>query len=102
MVRYRKAERLKTLTGRMAESLEIICDLRPVFDHSRSVVEGLIPVTTLRVAYQTNEGGNSVEVQLSGDDLENLAKEVERAKQKLRTLNQHSERWVPHSWVEPD
>lgn len=102
LIRYRKAQRLTTLTGRMAESVEIICDLRPVFDQTRMVVEGVLPITTLRVVYQNNEESNSLEVLLSIDDLESLAKEVERAKLKLQSLSEHVERWLPHGWVEPE
>jgi hypothetical protein len=102
LVRYRKAQRLKTRTGRMADAIDITCDLRPVFDQSRTVVEGLIPITTLRVVYSNNDRSESFEVLLSADDLNTLSEEVEKAKQKLQSLNQHAEHWVPHGWVEPD
>lgn len=102
LMRYRKAQRLRTLTGRMVDSVAIICDLRPVFDQSRTVVEGFIPMTTLRVAYQNNEGSGSLEVSLSTDDLNTLGEEVERAKQKLRSLHHLAESWVSQGWVEPD
>lgn len=102
LVRYRKAQRLRTLTGRQAESLEVVCDLRPVFDQTREVVEGLIPLTILRIAYQGNEGTEVLEILLSGENLENLATEVERAQKKIRALQETVTRWVPNGWVDPD
>ena len=42
--RGQKAERLKKVLGNELEALEIICDVRPVYDDSRERIEGLIPV----------------------------------------------------------
>jgi len=102
LARYRKSQRLRTLTGRAAESLELICDLRPVFDPTRRLVEGLIPITTLRVEYRTNDGSSVLEVLVTEEDLDNLASEVERAKQKLQSLKESVTRWVPAGWVDGD
>jgi hypothetical protein len=102
LVRYRKAQGLKTRTGRTAESITITCDLRPVFDQTRQTVEGLLPLMTLRVGSSNNEGNDSLEVLLSAEDLDTLGKEVEKAKQKLEALSQHVQRWLPYGWVEPD
>jgi len=102
LARYRKAQRLRTVTGRTAQALELICDLRPVFDQTRTVVEGLIPLTLLRVVYQSSDGSGALEVLLSTDDLDNLASEVDRARQKLNSLREIACKWVPDGWVEPD
>ncbi len=102
LVRYRKAQRLRKLTGRVAASVDVVCDLRPVFDQSRTVVEGLIPLTILRVGYRDGDGSGVLEVLLSGEDLEELAREVERAKQKLGSLRESVGRWVPNGWAEPE
>lgn len=102
LVRYRKAESLKTLTGRVAESTELVSDLRPVFDQSRTTVEGLIPLTTLRVTYRSGDATDVLEVLLSMEALEDLASEVEKAKKKLAALRESVGRWVPHGWVGPE
>jgi hypothetical protein len=102
LARYRKAQRLKTLTGKTADSVELICDLRPVFDQSRTVVEGLIPLATLRLSYQGTDGTEVLEVFLSGETLDDLADEVDKAKQKLQTLREVGETWVPNGWVAPE
>ena len=43
--RQAKAQKLSEATGLRLEHLEIICDLRPVFDDERESVEGVIPYT---------------------------------------------------------
>ena len=47
--RQAKAQRLCEATGLRLENVEIICDLRPVFDNERESVEGVIPYTILRI-----------------------------------------------------
>ena len=43
MVRFQKAERLANITGQRLEAVELICDLRPIFDENRKNVEGMMP-----------------------------------------------------------
>ncbi|MGO9466462.1 MAG: hypothetical protein ACLQVF_20165, partial [Isosphaeraceae bacterium] len=47
--RQAKAARLAIATGLRAETVDLVCDIRPVFDDSRTKVEGVIPFTTLKV-----------------------------------------------------
>jgi hypothetical protein len=48
-LRQWKADRLAEATGLRAESVDLICDLRPVLDEGRSKIIGVIPITTLKI-----------------------------------------------------
>jgi len=88
-----KAERLGTATGNRLQKAEVICDLRPVFDHpAREDVKGLIPVTTLKLICEGTDGlPFSVEAVLTARDVEKLWKEVQSAKNKLTKLREVAE-----------
>ena len=87
--RQAKAERLAEATGMPLEKIEIICDLRPVFDQGRDTVEGIIPYTTLRIVCKGADGlPVALESILSYDDVTQLAKASADAKKKLKKLRQ--------------
>jgi hypothetical protein len=88
-----KAERLAEATGLLVEAIDLICDLRPVFDETRSKIEGLIPFTTLRVvAASVDKFPVAFEALLSARDVELLAKKAEDAVRKLNAIGQLAER----------
>jgi hypothetical protein len=96
LARFKKAERLASATGRQLESLDLICDLRPVFDEERSSLEGMMPYTRLRVvASGTDDLPTSFEVELTQRQVADLADKAERAKRKLDVLCSSIENWVP-------
>jgi len=87
--RQAKAERLSQTTGLPLEKIEIICDLRPVFDKGRDTVEGIIPYTTLKIVCKGPDGlPVALEAILSQDDVAQLAKASADAKKKLAGLRQ--------------
>ena len=91
--RQAKAERLAVATGLIAESIDLICDIRPVFDDSRRSVEGLIPFTTLKVvATGVDQFPVSFEAVLSASDVLALLKKTEDAVSKLNALGRLAER----------
>jgi hypothetical protein len=101
--RLDKAHRLMTLTGNSAEEIEILCDIRPVFDEGRKLVEGLIPLTTLRVEYAKQDDETRVlEVVLSEEMLDELLNKATKAKQKLAVLRDSGNVWVPNGWIEEE
>ncbi len=94
--RCRKAQRLTSITGNRVVGLEVICDARPVFDKNRERVEGMLPMTTLKMVYeQQNEEIQVTEVLLSVEMLKELIEKANRAQQKLRVLNESIPQWVP-------
>ena len=85
--RQNKAERLSVATGLSVDSVDLICDLRPVFSEDRTEVQGLIPLTTLKVvASGVDRFPISFEAILSARDVQRLFDIAEKAVAKLNTL----------------
>jgi len=80
-------ERFRMLTGNTLRTTDIICDIRPIFDSFASVV-GLVPLTTLKIGYRTQEEDDKfLELVLSKEHLDNLAAKIETAKKELDVLS---------------
>jgi len=85
--RQEKAVRLSQTTGLPLEDVKIICDLRPVFDDDRKVVEGVFPYTILKVVCQGVDGlPVCLEAILSRKQVADLAELTSAAKRKLEVL----------------
>ena len=85
--RQAKAQRLSEATGLRLENVEIICDLRPVFDNERESVEGVIPYTILRIVCIGADGlPVAMETILTQAEVGELAKKSEAAVKKLDRL----------------
>jgi hypothetical protein len=96
LVRFQKAERLAKITGQHVETVELVCDLRPIFDSSRANVEGMMPYTRLRIVTTGEEGlPKSFEAELTDEQVLDLADKAEKAKSKLKVLRQSIETWLP-------
>lgn len=100
--RQAKAQRLSQATGLPLERLDIICDLRPVFDKDRDRVEGMIPYTTLKIVCKGVDGlPVAMEALLSRRDVQELAKASAGAEKKLSRLHELlRERQVPVPRIE--
>jgi hypothetical protein len=87
LVRQDKAERLSEVLGHRLESIDVICDLRPVFDQNHTGVVGVIPLTTLKLVCT---GGNGLPVTteaiLSEKQVSELAAVAQSAVKKLSIL----------------
>ncbi len=94
--RFLKAEHLANITGQQLEAVELICDLRPIFDENRKTIEGMMPYTRLHIV-ATGEDGlpNAFEVELTHQQVIDLVEKTEKAKSKLETLHQSIENWLP-------
>jgi hypothetical protein len=83
-LRQAKAEELAKNCGIPIEGIEIILDLRPVFDSDRTTIEGVIPVSRLRIVSTAFNGLPVLtEVVLTEYELEQLETVVSQAKAKL-------------------
>lgn len=84
-----KAEQLATSTGAELEELRILCDSRPVYTDDASAIDGFLLIATLQV---TISGPNGLpvtfEVNLTEDQLAQVATSVERAQTKVKGLRQ--------------
>ena len=97
LLRYRKAARLANITGSTAQSIALICDARPVFNASRDVIEGMITLTTLTIAYEgEDEVTRSFEVHLTPEMLETLVEKAQQAQRKLSVLSESIGNWIPN------
>jgi len=96
LARFEKAERLAKITGQQLETVEMICDLRPIFDESRKNVEGMMPYTRLHIV-ATGEDGlpKPFEVELTHQQVIDLGEKAGKAKSKLEALRQSIEKWLP-------
>ena len=97
LTRFQKARRLSKITGQELENVELICDLRPIFDETRGNIEGMMPYTRLHIV-ATGEDGlpNAFEVELTHQQVVDLAEKIGKAKSKLETLHQTVEKWLPN------
>lgn len=99
----RKADRLERLTGSWCNSVDVLCDLRPVFDEERRRVEAMIPIQTLRIGYFDKEGNDAVaEIYLGSDWSDKLIKKLQVAKQKTDVLRQMCREGVSSGWYSDD
>lgn len=96
LARFQKAERLAKTTGQQLETVELICDLRPIFNENREEVEGMMPYTRLRIV-ATGEDGlpKSFEAELTHQQVLDLAEKAGKAKSKLDVLRRSVETWLP-------
>ena len=94
--RFQKAENLAEITSQQLEKIELICDVRPIFDKDRKTLEGMMPITRLHIV-ATGEDGlpKAFEAELTNQDVIDLAEKAEKAKSKLETLRQSIEGWLP-------
>jgi len=93
--RMRKADRLRGVVGNEFERVEFICDIRPVFDENRERVEGIVPITTMKVLFERQNGSDDeIEILLSPDDLGQLIAKAEMAKKKLQVMRESFSTWV--------
>lgn len=96
LTRFEKAERLARLTGQELESFELICDLRPIFDESRTRLEGMMPYTRLRLVAKGADGlPNAFEAELSEQAVHDLAEKAAKAIEKLDVLRKTVESITP-------
>ena len=99
--RCRKARRLASMLGNSAQALELICDIRPVFNAQRDLVEGMMPLTTMKIVYEApDEETRVLEVQFSREMLNELVEKAQKAQQKLDVLNRSIADWTPSGLVD--
>ncbi len=96
LARFEKAERLAKLTGQELESIELICDLRPIFDEDRKQIEGMMPYTRLHIVATGADGlPKSFEAELTCQQVSDLRKKAAKAESKLDVLRNSVESWLP-------
>jgi hypothetical protein len=85
--RQKKAEALADATGADLNALNIICDIRPVFDEEKKEVDGALVISTLTLEIIELDGRvSSVECRLTEKQIDDLCKVSLFAKQKLEVI----------------
>lgn len=89
LARQHKAEQLADAIGKKLAAVQLICDIRPVFNEDRSGIEGALPVSTLKLDF-FQEGGesSSLEVCLTEQQITNLCEKAESAKRKIELIKE--------------
>lgn len=101
LIRSKKADRLRNVLGNEFEGVAFICDARPVYNEQRDDIEGLIPLTTMKLIYERqNSESEEIEIILTAEQLENLVSKARQAEQKLTVLRESIERWIPDGCVD--
>jgi len=81
-----RAEGLSKSLGHRVVSHRFVTDLRPVFNEARDEVQGIFPVTTLRLVSAGATGRHECEVVLTEQDLNQLRSSADKASQKVGVL----------------
>lgn len=99
--RSKRADQIRNVLGNELEGIAFICDARPVYNKTRDRIEGLIPLTTMKLVYETqNLVTEEIEIVLTSDQLESLISEAKQAAQELATLRQSIIIWIPEGCVD--
>lgn len=98
-----KAAGLRNIIGNELYDATFICDARPVYNDDRDQIEGMIPVTTMRLVYeQQNEEMQEIEMALTAGELRALIERAEKAETKLKTLQRSIAGWLPAGCVDEE
>lgn len=93
LARQYKAEQLAEATGTELEDLQVICDVRPVFNEERSEIEGAIPISTLTLDVTKPDGSPSrIEVRLTEAQVADLFEKAHYAQTKLSAIKRMLEK----------
>jgi len=88
--RQKKAETIGKITGQRLLDVQLICDLRPVFNEHRENIEGWIPLTTLHVVMEGADGlPNGIDVTMSATDVDSLVELANATQKKLQVLREN-------------
>ena len=74
-----KAMELSYDYANLLRKVRIITDLRPLFDESGATVEGAVITHTLRLSYESDDGGHDLSLALDLKDVRKLREQCDRA-----------------------
>jgi hypothetical protein len=92
IAQVRKANWLSKVVGHELQDVNLICDVRPVFNESRDAIEMFIPLATLRLSYLRQNGSEGVfELVLDESQLDDISDAIEKARQKISVMSRFIE-----------
>lgn len=96
-----KSQQLMSAVGSSLEGYGVICDIRPVFDADRAIVQGAVSVSTLRLEYMTQSSEQEIiELSISESQLDGLIEKLQEAKRKQSIIKGMLNNWsvpMPHT-----
>jgi len=89
ITRLKKADQLIRAIGNELQGMQIVCDIRPVFDKKHERIESLLSIADLKIIYQNQVGENaSFELALTRGELVQLKELTDDALKKLAVMEQ--------------
>jgi hypothetical protein len=101
ITRVKKAQALKTVTGNEVFGVMFVCDARPVYNEERDEIEGYLPVTTMKIVYQRQNGDSEeIEFALMPNEIDLLVDRANKVRKKIRVLNEKMMQLLPNAIAE--
>ncbi|MFZ4470196.1 MAG: hypothetical protein ACOYOZ_13130 [Pirellula sp.] len=101
ITRVKKAQVLKTVTGNEVFGVMFVCDARPVYNEARDDIEGYLPVTTMKIVYQRQNGDSEeIEFALTPSEIDLFIDRATKALEKVKVLNAKLNQLLPNAIVE--
>ena len=101
ITRVKKAQVLKTVTGNEVFGVMFVCDARPVYNEERDEIEGYLPVTTMKIVYQRQNGDSEeIEFALMPNEIDLLVDRANKVRKKIRVLNEKMMQLLPNAIAE--
>lgn len=101
LTRVKKAQVLKTVTGNEVFGVMFVCDARPVYNDARDDIDGYLPVTTMKIVYQRQNGDNEeIEFALMPNEVDLFIDRATKAREKVKVLNAKLNQLLPNAIVE--
>lgn len=101
ITRVKKAQVLKTVTGNEVFGVMFVCDARPVYNEARDDIEGYLPVTTMKIVYQRQNGDSEeIEFALMPSEIDLLVDRANKVRKKIRVLNEKMMQLLPNAIAE--
>lgn len=83
---YTRIDELKEEAANSLEKFRIICDIRPVFSDDGTSIDALVAHTMLHLQYDVTGTSQGLDIQISEAQVEEMLKQLTRAKKKLSSL----------------
>jgi hypothetical protein len=100
ITRVKKAQVLKTVTGNEVFGVMFVCDARPVYNEARDDIEGYLPVTTMKIIYQRQNGDSEeIEFALMPNEIDLFIDRATKAREKVKVLNAKMNQLLPNAIV---
>jgi len=93
--RMQKVRALASVLGNEVEDFLFVCDARPIYNEDRTDIEAIVPVTTLKLTYERQNGDtDEIELVFAEEQLSEFVEEAQKAEKKLQVLRAKAKLWM--------